>query len=137
MLTFDGKSASFVPGKEVTNKEPAVSKFVVEKLYQVHRERIANMEPVVECRVEIPDFLTNNSWKQITELHKKEVIRKENEVIYQRIAKVENLESSITKASREHKKRVETELVLMKNLKLKGRIRDFLKVQRENEDKRK
>ncbi len=134
MLTFDGKSASFVPGKEVTNKEPAVSKFVVEKLYQVHRERIANMEPVVECRVDIPDFLTNNSWKQITELHKKEVIRKENEVIYQRIAKVENLESSITKASREHKKRVETELVLMKNLKLKGRIRDFLKVQRENED---
>jgi len=134
MLTFDGKSASFVPGKENPNKEPAVSKFVVEKLYKVHRERVLNMEPVVESRIDIPDFLTDNSWKKITEQHRREVIRRENEVIYQRIAKVENLESLITKASREHKYRVEKELVLMKNLKLKGRVRDFLKVQRENED---
>jgi len=134
MLTFDGKSASFIPGKENPNKEPAVSKFVVEKLYKVHRERVLNMEPVVESRIDIPDFLTDNSWKKITEQHRHEVIRRENEVIYQRIAKVENLESLITKASREHKYRVEKELVLMKNLKLKGRVRDFLKVQRENED---
>ena len=134
MLTFDGKSASFVPGKEIPNKEPAVSKFVVEKLYKVHRERVLNMEPVIKSRIEIPDFLTNTSWKKITEQHRHEVIRKENEVIYQRIARVENLESHITKSSREHKQHVEKELTLMKNLKLKGRIRDFLKVQRENED---
>ena len=59
MLTFDGKSASFVPGKENPNKEPAVSKFVVEKLYKVHRERIRDMEPVIETTMEIPDFMQN------------------------------------------------------------------------------
>jgi len=134
MLTFDGKSASFIPGKENPNKEPAVSKFVVEKLYKVHRERIRDMEPVIETTMEIPDFMQNTGWKKITEQHRLEVIRRENEVIYQRIAKVENKESEITKASRLHNKRVETELMLMKNLKLKGRIRDFLKLQRENED---
>ena len=30
---FDGKPTSFVPGREVPNKEPAMSKFVVEKLW--------------------------------------------------------------------------------------------------------
>ena len=47
---------------------------------------------------------------------------------------MENSESSLTKSARLHKKRVENELKLMKSLKLKGRIRDFLKLQRENED---
>jgi hypothetical protein len=59
MLTFEGKPSSFLPGKEVPNKEPPVSKFVVEKLYKVHRERLRDMQPVVDCHVEIPDFLTN------------------------------------------------------------------------------
>lgn len=133
-MDFDGKPLSFVPGKEKPNKEPAVSKFVVEKLYKVHRERIRDMVPIVDCKMEIPDFMNNQSWKKITEEHRKEVIRMENEVIYQRIAKMENAESAMTKASRLHKKRVENELKLMKSLKLKGRIRDFLKLQRENED---
>lgn len=131
---FDGKPLSFVPGKEKPNKEPAVSKFVVEKLYKVHRERIRDMVPIVDCKMEIPEFMNNQSWKKITEEHRKEVIRMENEVIYQRIAKMENGESAMTKASRLHKRRVENELKLMKSLKLKGRIRDFLKLQRENED---
>lgn len=134
MITFDGKSASFVPGKEVPNKEPPVSKFVVEKLYKVHRERLRDMQPVVDCHVEIPDFLTNTSWKKITEEHRREVIRMHNETIYQRIAKVENSESAITTANRKHIKHVENELKLMKNLKEKGRVRNILKIQRENED---
>jgi Ca2+-binding EF-hand superfamily protein len=133
-VDFDGKPASFVPGKEKPNKEPAVSKFVVEKLYKVHRERIRDMSPIVDCHFEVPEFMNNQSWKKITEEHRKEVIRMENEVIYQRIAKMENSESLMTKESRHHKKRVENELKLMKSLKLKGRIRDFLKLQRENED---
>ena len=134
MLTFEGKAVSFVPGKEVPNKEPPVSKFVVEKLYKVHRERLRDMQPVVDCHVEIPDFLTNQSWKKITEEHRREVIRMHNEVIYQRIAKVENAESAITVANRKHIKHVENELKLMKNLKEKGRVRNILKIQRENED---
>lgn len=134
MLTFEGKSASFVPGREVPNKEPPVSKFVVEKLYKVHRERLRDMQPVVDCHVEIPDFLTNMSWKKITEEHRREVIRMHNEEIYQRIAKVENTESLITSENRKHIKHVENELKLMKNLKEKGRVRNILKIQRENED---
>jgi hypothetical protein len=96
MLTFDGKASSWVPGKETPNKEPPTNKFVVEKLYKVHRHRINNMEAVVDCHVDIPDFLTNTSWKQITEQHRREVITKQNEVIYKRIAKAENTESLIT-----------------------------------------
>jgi len=134
MLTFDGKPTSFVPGKETANKEPPTNKFVVEKLYKVHRQRINKMEPVVDCHVDIPDFLTNTSWKQITEQHRREVITKQNEVIYKRIAKAENTESLITSENRVHIKRVEHELMLMKRLKQMGRIRDILKVQRENED---
>ena len=87
--------------------------------------------------MEIPDFMSNEnqSWKKITEEHRKEIIRMENEVIYQRIAKMENTESAMTRASRQHKKRVENELKVNEELKLKGRIRDFSeKLQRENED---
>jgi len=134
MLTFDGKPASWVPGKETANKEPPTNKFVVEKLYKVHRQRINKMEPVVDCHVDIPDFLTNTSWKQITEQHRRDIITKQNEVIYKRIAKAENTESLITTENRVHIKRVEHELMLMKRLKQMGRIRDILKVQRENED---
>jgi Ca2+-binding EF-hand superfamily protein len=134
MLTFEGKATSFQPGKEVVNKEPPTNKFVVEKLYKVHRERMMKMEPVVDCHVDIPDFLTNTSWKQITEQHRRDVITKQNEVIYKRIAKAENTESLITTENRLHIKRVEHELQLMKRLKQMGRIRDILKVQRENED---
>jgi hypothetical protein len=57
-----------------------------------------------------------------------------NEEIYQRIAKVENTESLITSDNRKHIKHVENELKLMKNLKEKGRVRNILKIQRENED---
>lgn len=35
MTTYDGKGNSFVPGKECPNKEPPISRYVVEKLYQV------------------------------------------------------------------------------------------------------
>ena len=134
MLNFDGVPLSFVPGRNVPNKEPPTNRFVVEKLYRVHRKRMLKMEPIVDCHVEIPDFLTNQNWKQITQQHRRDEITRENEVIYKRIAKAENTESLITRENREHAHHVENELKLMKRLKRMGRIRDILKTQRENED---
>jgi hypothetical protein len=64
MTTYNGRSAQYIPGKEVPNREPAVSKFVVEKLYEVHRKRLIKIEPVVDCHIYIPSFLTNQSWKK-------------------------------------------------------------------------
>ena len=63
MITMDGRAGSWIPGKEVVNKEPPVSKYVVEKLYKIHRERILKMEPTIDSHVHIPDFLTDQSWK--------------------------------------------------------------------------
>jgi|TARA_B110000090_G_C13153039_1_gene358482 hypothetical protein len=134
MLNFDGVPHSWVPGREVPNKEPPVNKFTVEKLYRVHRQRLMKMEPVVDCYTEVPDFLNNSSWKEITEQHKRDIINRENEVFYKRIAKAENTESRITTENREHIKRVEHELLLMKRLKQMGRVRGIIKVNRENED---
>eukprot|EP01035_Chromulina_nebulosa_P027250 gene27250-35802_t len=48
MTTYNGRSANYVAGKEVPNKEPPMSKYVVEKLYKVHRERIYKIQPVVD-----------------------------------------------------------------------------------------
>ena len=61
MTTYGGRSAQYVPGRDVPNKEPPVSKFVVEKLYKVHRLRMKKIEPLVDCHVHVPDFLTNYS----------------------------------------------------------------------------
>jgi hypothetical protein len=36
MTTMSGRSAQYIPGREPVNKEPSVSKFVVEKLYKVY-----------------------------------------------------------------------------------------------------
>ena len=104
MLNFNGIPYSFVPGRNVPNKEPPTNRFVVEKLYRVHRQRMQKMEPIVDCYVEIPDFLTNNDWKLQGQMHKRQEIARENEVIYKRIAKAERTESLITKETREHAK---------------------------------
>ena len=68
MLTFDGKSASFVPGKQSPNKEPlytAVGKRLLESLYTVHRERLLKVEKCVDDRLQQFDFLTDMSWKEV------------------------------------------------------------------------
>jgi Ca2+-binding EF-hand superfamily protein len=133
MTTYDGRAYSFQPGKDVVNKEPPVSKFVVEKLYKVHRERILNIQPLVDCHVHIPDFLTDQTWKEAANEHRKNVIASRNEVIYQRIAKRANEESGITKASREHMRRVNEIKGHTKRLKEAGRLRKVFLIQRENE----
>ena len=120
MTTYAGRSASYVPGKEVPNKEPPVSRYVVEKLYRVHRERVLNVEPTIDTHVKIPDFLTNQSWKKNAEIQKQKVIAKENQDIYHRLLKAENEESHITKENRVHVKRVESKLGYLKKLKEHG-----------------
>ena len=133
MTTYDGRAYSFQPGRDVVNKEPPVSKFVVEKLYKVHRERILHIQPLVDCHVHIPDFLTDQTWKESANEHRKNVIAARNEVIYQRIAKRANEESGITKASREHMRRVSEIKGHTKRLKEAGRLRKVFLIQRENE----
>lgn len=68
MTTFEGKSASYVAGKQTANREPlytAVGKKLLESLYTVHRERILNVEKTVDDRLEVYDFLTDQSWKVV------------------------------------------------------------------------
>jgi hypothetical protein len=133
MTTYGGRSASYIPGREVVNKEPPVSKYVVEKLYRVHRERVLKVEPTIDSHVKIPDFLTNQTWKKNAEKQKQVVIARENQDIYGRIAKVENGESLITKANRVHVKRVESKLSYLRKLKEHGRLVQMIKIQKENE----
>lgn len=133
MTTYNGRSSQYVPGKEVPNKEPAVSKFVVEKLYEVHRKRLTKIEPVVDCHIYIPSFLTNQSWKKNAERSKQLVIRRENQDIYNRIDKLEKEEGYFSKDRKAHVKRLEHKLKYLKKLKDHGRMVNVLKTQKENE----
>lgn len=134
MTTMGGRSAQYVPGREPVNKEPSVSKFVVEKLYKVHRERIVTMEPIVDCHVFVPDFLKGGQeWKRNAERTRVNRILKENQNIYKRIEKVDKEEGYFTKESRTHVRRVEAKLKYLRKLKDHGRVVDILKRQKENE----
>jgi len=133
MTTYNGRSAQYVPGREVPNKEPPVSRYVVEKLYRVHRERVLKVEPTIDSHVKIPDFLVNQTWKKNAEKQKKVVITKENQDIYGRIEKVENSQSTITKENQVHVKRVEAKLSYLRKLKEHGRLVNLVKIQKENE----
>jgi hypothetical protein len=133
MTTYNGRSANYIPGKEVVNKEPPVSKFVVEKLYRVHRERIGKIEPTIDSHVKIPDFLTNQSWKKAAEKQKRIKIARHNQEIYDRISKVENSESAYTSEQKQHVKRIELKATYLKKLKEHGRLVHLLKIQKENE----
>ena len=133
MTTFDGKPFSFVPGKEAPNREPPVSKHVVEKLYQVHRERVLKVEPLIDSHVHIPDFLTNTAWKLSAEEHRRNVIARDNEVIYKRIAKRAAETSNITKDAQDHIRRVNDIKYHTKRLKEAGRVRQVMVIQKENE----
>lgn len=133
MTTYDGRGYKYdSKGKEVVNKEPPVSKHIVEKLYRIHRENVIHCTPLTDCHVDIPKFLTDVSWKKLGEQKKKRDQIRRNELIYGRIAKVENAESRITKDIREHVRR--TDDVKQKMLKLSetGRLKHLLKIQKDN-----
>eukprot|EP01038_Epipyxis_sp_PR26KG_P005066 gene5066-7070_t len=133
MTTYNGRSASYIPGKEVVNKEPPVSRYVVEKLYRVHRERVLKVEPTVDCHVHVPDFLKNQSWKKQAQKHKEDEIVRHNHEIFGRIARAEKSESGYAKENREHLKRIESKSRYMKKLREEGRLRQIIKIQKENE----
>lgn len=133
MTTYDGRASSYVPGKEVVNKEPPVSRYVVEKLYKIHRERVINIEPTIHSHVHIPDFLSDQSWKLLAAAHQQAVIARHNEEIYGRIAKRHAEESDITRASRLHISRCNEIKKHTKRLKEAGRLRKVMQIQRENE----
>ena len=128
-----GRSAGYIPGKEVPNKEPPVSKFVVEKLYRVHRLRIQKIEPTIDSHVHIPDFLTNQSWKKNAEKQKAHRMALHNQEIYDRISKVENTDSQYTVEQKAHVRRIEIKAAYLKKLKEHGRLVQLLKIQKENE----
>lgn len=137
MLTFEGKSFNYYKNKEKDppNKEASPNRFLLEKLYRVHRQRVLYAKSAVDTYVEIPDFLKNASnAKEQAKEHQLNRIARENETIYKRIARAENAESQITKEANDHIKRVEHELILMERLKKMGRGRGIIKTNRENED---
>lgn len=133
MTTYDGRAASYIPGRDVVNKEPPVSKYVVEKLYRVHRERIMKAEPVVDNHIEIPNFLLNQTWKKNAEKQRKIVINRTNRQIYERLEKLEKNESILAKENRLHVERIETKLHYLTKLKKHGRLVNLVKIQKENE----
>jgi hypothetical protein len=133
MTTYAGKSAQYVPGRDVPNKEPPVSKFVVEKLYKVHRLRMKKIEPLVDCHVHIPDFLTNTTWKKNAEISRKAKIMEQNLHMYHRITKVANEESAYKKETKLHVRRIENKAMYLKKLKEQDRLHKAYKIQKENE----
>jgi len=136
MSNFDGRAPSYVPGKVPLNQEPlytAVGKKLLEKVYEVHRARVINAEAMVDDRLRVFDFLTDQSWKMLSKRHQELELMKHNEIIYGRISKVENQESTYTKERREHVKNIEHQSKHSKRLKEVGRVRAVLKIQRENE----
>lgn len=110
-----------------------MAKYVVEKLYKVHRERLGKVKSLTDNRLEVMDFLTNKTWKKTAAYHQELRIMKHNEEMYERIAKVENGESIIAKEKREHVKKVSEGSKVMDRLKRGDRERKILLIQKENE----
>lgn len=70
MTTYNGRKAGYIPGLQPVNKEPPVAKYVVEKLYRVHRERLGKVESLTDCHLTVMDFLQDQGWKKTAAIHK-------------------------------------------------------------------
>lgn len=95
--------------------------------------RMRKIEPLVDCHVEIPDFLTNTTWKKNAEIAKKNKIINQNLHMYHRITKVANEESAYKKETKLHVKRIESKAAYLRKLKEQDRLHKSYKIQRENE----
>jgi hypothetical protein len=134
MTTYNGRSAQFVPGRETPNKEPPMNRFVIEKLYRVHRERMEKVEPLVDCHVFIPEFMKgSNTWKKNAADARQNKILAENAHMYGRIEKVEKTESLYIKEQRQHIRRMEMKGLYLRRLKETDRVHRTMKIQKENE----
>lgn len=135
MTTYNGKSHYSTLGKEpFTKKEPLsyIYHKSVEKLYQLHRDRVTYVEPKVDDHMYIPDFMNNKQFKLKAKEFEELQLMKHNEVIYGRISKVENQESRIQKDAREHMKRIDVVKEYDSKLKADYRRRVADKIEREN-----
>ena len=132
MTTYAGKPISYNPSKEVVNKEPRTTSFVIEKQYRIHRQHLLEILPAVDDRLAQP-MLMNQAWKKLQTKIREDKIMNSNEEIYRRLAKVENRESVIMSDAKVHIKRVVQQIRYMKNVKEYGRQRKINQIQRENE----
>ena len=136
MSTFDGKSYNYVPGKQPKNKEPlynAVGKKLLEKLYETHRKRVMNVDKTVDDQLEVFDFLTDQSWKQVVKRHHELELMKHNEVFYARLSKLENTETKYSKEMKFHIKHIKNQSEYSKKLKEHSRFLFNQKINRDNE----
>ena len=130
--SYDNKGYHEYYLREVVNKEPPVHRFVVEKLYRMHRKNVIHAEPRTDCHVIVPDFLKDVSWKKLGEMKRKKDIVKQNEEIFQRISKVEQEPSLLSKDIEDHIKRAADVRAQMKKLSEQGRLKNLLKIQKDN-----
>jgi hypothetical protein len=133
MTTYSGKSARYDPGRVNPNKEPSTSLDVIEKMYKQHREKMLDIQPLVDDKIVIPSFIKKQSWKKLQLKHHDDEIANINEAIYKRLVKVESRESAIATDARTHIKRVNQQLKYWKSVNDHDRRRQQEKIQRENE----
>jgi hypothetical protein len=133
MTTYDGRSANYVAGRVSTNTEPNISRLVIEKQYQVHREKLNKIQTLTDSHLIIPDFLVNQSWKLFQAEKKKRDMIKHNEIIYERIMKAETDESIIKREVSGHAKRVQDVKQICGNIKEAHRVKNLLQIQKDNE----
>lgn len=133
MTSYDGKNYQYVPGRDPPNKEPPVSKYVVESLYRVHRERLAKTSHLVDSHVHIPEFMKNRQWRKILIEANDKKLAEKNEIIFSRLQKYENGESGIMKEIKEHRKKSDRIKSISIRLKEQDRMRRTLKIQKDNE----
>ena len=111
-----------------------MNRFVIEKLYRVHRERMEKVEPLVDCHVFIPEFMKgSNTWKKNAADARQNKILAENAHMYGRIEKVEKTESLYIKEQRQHIRRMEMKGLYLRRLKETDRVHRTMKIQKENE----
>lgn len=147
MSTFDGRSSSYVPGKNPTNKEINISNHALTMHYRIHREKIKNVKSMVDSHTTeeyVPLDSSNKSfvslstinhlkWKENISKQEDRVRIKNNEIIYNRLKKQEGQESSLTKESKSHQRIMSQKLNFFNQLKSQTRLLSLVKIEKENE----
>jgi hypothetical protein len=101
-------------------------------MYNVHRTRVVQVEPVVDNKLQVYDFLENQTWKLHRQQSEALKLLKNNELIYSRINKVETSDSYVLQEQREHLRKITVGTQHMSRLKKIARDRKVDRIQREN-----
>jgi hypothetical protein len=132
-IRYDGYSSGYSAGKKVVNKEPLTSKFLVEKLYKYHRERILAIETVIDDQLVQPEFMVKQEWKKTAKRRQAHLIAIENEAFYQRLSTAETKSSSYTEENIKHVELTNHVKKHITRLNSNVRIRKLTQIQKENE----